>query len=139
MKFILVREKDAKGEWRREGERRREIFRIWLLPDNPLMKKHLSSDSPIPPRGTLYPSRHLLMLKSSSAFMHRNSWGVIWSHPNSWERCLIRTHWLYIRDLCMRYLGRNTQRKKRGKRRLRINPERMSVGALPFPVSPRGA
>lgn len=36
--------------------------------------------------------------------MHRNSWGVIWSHPNSWERCLIRTHWLYIRDLCMRYL-----------------------------------
>lgn len=36
--------------------------------------------------------------------MHRNSWGVIWSHPNSWERCLIRTHWLYIRDLCIRYL-----------------------------------
>ena len=51
MKFILVREKDAKGEWRREGERR-EIFRSWLLPDNPLMKKHLSSD-PLCPLGAL--------------------------------------------------------------------------------------
>lgn len=79
------------------------------------------------------------MLKSSRAFMHRNSWGVIWSHPNSWERCLIRTHWLYIRDLCMRYLGRKHREKKRSKERLTINPERISVVALPFPSSPRRA
>jgi len=44
----LLGKKDAKGEWRREGERRREIFRSWLLPDNPLMKKHLSSDAQCP-------------------------------------------------------------------------------------------
>lgn len=56
------------------------------------------------------------MLKSSRAFIHRNSWGVIWSHPNSWDSCLIRTHWLYIRDLCMRYLSdrRIDEKKKWG-------------------------
>lgn len=48
---------------------------------------------------------YLLILKKSRAFIQRNSWGVIWSQPNSWERCRILTHWLYILDLCIRYLA----------------------------------
>lgn len=53
-----------------------------------------------------------LMLKKSRAFMQRNSCGVICSQPNSWERCRILTHWLYMRDLCMRYLGGETRQAR---------------------------
>lgn len=56
--------------------------------------------------------RHSLMLKKSRAFMQRNSCGVICSQPNSWERCRIRTHWLYMRDLCMRYLWGETRQAR---------------------------
>lgn len=62
------------------------------------------------------------MLKSSRAFMHRNSWGVIWSHPNSWDSCLMRTHWLYIRDLCMRYLSNRQKYRWKGETRGHIQP-----------------
>lgn len=81
-----------------------------------------------------YSSRHLLMLKSSSAFMHRNSWGVIWSHPNSWERCLIRTHWLYIRDLCMRYLRKRHREEGEKWRRFIISPRECLLLLFPHQI-----
>lgn len=45
-----------------------------------------------------------LMLKSSSAFMHRNSSCVTWSRTNSWDRCLIRMQCSYMLEMCMRWL-----------------------------------
>lgn len=114
MKLVSVRRKDAEGTWKVGWGERRRMSRSYVLLDSLVENGAPPSPSVCVPSSILCCPGHLLMLKSSSAFMHRNSWGVIWSHPNSWERCLILTHWLYIRDLCMRYLGkRHTDEKEK--------------------------
>lgn len=49
MKFIPGRKKDGKGEWRREGERRWEVPRSWLLPDKSLIEKVAPLWTPVTP------------------------------------------------------------------------------------------